>query len=135
MNEVQGIKQWTEKEKNKVSKTFYSFSSIEDFLENFVEMIYGKSIYSHYYNYVNINNFDLVGVTNRMDESLDLIYFIFGVKIKNLFVNINPNHQVGQPYNFGYSRKDFYKKYSQDYDIYINGIEMFNNLSQKHLYG
>lgn len=122
-NKVVDVEPWTHNIKLRFKKILDN--SIDDFLENFVDQNYNGSVYSYYFNSKNINDFDFVGNMQHMSESLMLINIIFNIKIYSSYININPNHEVGKPYSFSYSRKDFEKKYYKDYDIYQEGIEKF----------
>lgn len=107
--------------------------SIDYFLENFIEQNYNGSIYSHYFDSKNIKDFDFIGNISKMDESILIFNKMFNINIKKVKANINPNHQIGQPYNFKYSRNDFIKKHKKDYEIYEAGKEKFNKLKEKYL--
>ncbi len=125
------VSPWPEETKKQFSKILTH--SIDYFLENFIQQNYNGSIYSHYFDSKNIQDFDFVGDINNMDKSIFIFNKMFEINIKKIQGNINPKHKVGQPYNFKYSRNDFIKKYKKDYEIYEVGKEKFKRLEKKYL--
>jgi hypothetical protein len=129
-NEIVDVEPWNENTKKRFIKI--SEKSINDFLDSFVDENYNGSIYSYYFNSKNINDFDFVGNIQNMSESLILINNMFKINIFTSYINVNPYHNIGEPYNFLYSRKDFQKKYYKDYSIYEEGIEKFKKIYKEN---
>lgn len=91
------------------------------------------SIYSHYFNSREIEEFDFVGNMHNMKDSVELANAMFGLNIQHEQFNVNPNHEINKPYDVGYSRSEFEKENAKDYEIFYRGVEKFNSLCKQYL--
>lgn len=115
----------------KKSFSYILFMNIDDYLENFFNQNFDdSSVYSYYFDSKNINDFDFVGQTEEMTKTISLIKTAYGIEVPNIYKNRNPDRP--KEYNFKYSRFDFMKKHSIDYEIYGDGVKRFNELCKKH---
>jgi hypothetical protein len=110
-------------------KLILSKASINDFLENMSH----NQTYTHYYDDLDISDFDCVGWSSNMKETEELILKIFNIKINVVTLNINPEKKMEDVYNFQFTRNDFKKLNEKEYEIYNHGIEKFQNLCYKYL--
>lgn len=103
--------------------------SINEFLENMMH----NQTYVHYYDDLNIKDFDCIGLSNDIKKTKKLFEKIFNVKIDTHVTNNNINKKLNEPYNFKFNRTDFKKLNEQEYEIFYEGIKKFNNLCNKYL--
>lgn len=129
LNKIDDIHQWSERQK--ISHSYLTKVSLETFLEYHLP----KSTYMYYFDSRNIEDFDFVGYTYDMQTSVNLANHMFNLKTRNQETNVNPEHKISTSYECKYSRNDFYKKYEQDYEVYVKGKEKFKNLCRKYNVG
>lgn len=104
-------------------------ASVNEFLENMMH----NQTYVHYYDDLNIKDFDCIGISSNIEKTKKLFEKIFNTKINTRITNNNPNKKINEPYNFKFTRKDFKKLNDHEYKIFYDGVEKFNNLCNKYL--
>jgi hypothetical protein len=106
-----------------------SGASINEFLENMAH----NQTYPHYYDDLDIVEFDAVGWVNNMTKTQGLLSKIFNIDVDVATLNVNPNKKMIDSYSFEFSRDIFRKMNYQEYYIYNRGIEKFQQLCHKYL--
>jgi hypothetical protein len=105
-----------------------STATVEDFLYNWEE----NSLYSFYYCGKPAGVFDFIGLTERMNESSQLMYNMFGIQSNKGDFNRNEQKTLAEPYQTGYSRLTFMKDHEQEYQIYFEYLDRFHQLCKEY---
>lgn len=106
-------------------------ASVEEFLENMCH----NTTYTHYYDELDIKDFDCVGFTNSIGKTSLLVNKIFNINTQPLVnANVNPTKIKGDFYNFKFSRRQFKKLNEQEYKIFYDGLQKFESLCKTYVY-
>jgi hypothetical protein len=108
----------------KVHNIYHNEMTIEDYLEWTTE----NPTYPIFYDVKTPKDFDLVGKSESMEETVFLLKKIYNVDCGSGEKNENKMKKVGKPYETNYLRKDFEKKNKIEYDLYQEGVDRFNKL-------
>jgi hypothetical protein len=121
----------TESEKffDKIYNMYTHSMSVEDYLEWCVE----NPTYPFYFDTKNPKDFDIVGSTEDMTMTTDLLKKMYDVTSGNGDKNENIGKKIKEPYITNYSRKDFENKSIIEYELYYQGINKFNQLCREYL--
>jgi len=107
-----------------VEKTLCDNLSLEEFLEARIRNFF----YPFYYDELTPKDFYCVGITEQMEKTIKLFDKKMGEKINRSFANDNPNKDIGEPYESGYSRKDFMNQNMKEYELYYEAKKRFEEL-------
>lgn len=114
------------------NKTFTIYSNkmtVEDYLEWSID----NPTYPFYYDSKTPEQFDIVGLTENINQTIDLLKIIYGMSSGNGDYNNNSKKTIGQNYQTNYSRKQFKNKNIIEYDFYFKGKEKFEKLLSRYL--
>lgn len=111
------------------SKLIMGGASINEFLENMKH----NQTYTHYYDFLDIEDFDCVGQSSDFEKTKNLLEVMFNINIKTHITNVNPNKNINEPYNFNFNQKMFELLNQQEYEIFNRGIKKINALVKKYL--
>jgi hypothetical protein len=107
--------------------------SLEDFLSDSDHRDWSKISYSFFYDRLTPKDFSFVGVTNHMEKNRIILKKIFQVEFSKKPINVNDIKKYGTPYKVNFYKKEFKKIHKEDYDLYYEGIDKFNQLCKKYL--
>ena len=102
-------------------------------VEDYLEWSTKNPTYEFYYDKKTPSEFEVVGLTEKIEKTKELLKIIYGMSSGNGNYNNNQNKNIGQQYETKYSRKCFEKKNYIDYELYVQGKENFQKLVEKHL--
>jgi hypothetical protein len=105
-------------------------ASINDYLEN----MRPNATFTHYYDELDIKNFDCVGFTNSLGKTSVILNKMFNLNIGPHVKNVNPRKELGEFYNFKFSRRQFKKLNEQEYKIFYDGLQKFESLCKTYVY-
>jgi hypothetical protein len=111
---------------NHVRKIFEKDLSLEEFLEQREN----DCVYSFYFDIKTPKDFNFVGMTENMDTTLSLAKKIFNIELGKGNKNSGRGN-TNEPYKTGYSRKLFQEKNLNDYSLYYEGKERFEELCKQ----
>jgi hypothetical protein len=107
--------------------------SLEDFLSNPNHRNKWGINYEKYYEESLLKDFSFVGITNHMNVNRMLLKKMFDFNFSEIPINTNPKKNFSVKYDSVFKKKEFMKIYSNEYDLYFEGIDRFNQLCRKHL--
>lgn len=107
--------------------------SLEDFLTNKDHRMWSEISYSIYYDSMTPKDFSFIGVTSQMPKNRIILHTMFNFRFYRMPYNVNPLKKFDQPYKTTFYKKEFEKIYKQDYDLYYEGVDKFNQLCKKYL--
>jgi hypothetical protein len=115
---------------DKVYAIFSNDMSVEDYLEWCVD----NPTYPVYLDTKKPKDLELVGITEHMDQTVDLLRIMYGIKEAGEGVyNDNKTKPVGMPYSTKYPRGEYQKTNAIEYELYYEGKEKFAELCSKYL--
>ena len=101
-------------------------------IEEFLAHTPANQLYSHYYDTLTPRDFTIVGHTVEYSRTRELFARMTKRSLPNATLNVNPDHKAGEAYDFAYSRKDFAKRFDNDYQLYYEGLDRFKRLCSDH---
>lgn len=113
----------------KICSIYKNNMSINDYLEWSAE----NPTYPHYYDTKTPKDFDIVGITEDMENTIRLLKIIYKTNSGGGDFNKNAFKNVGKPYDNLYSRYSFELKNTIEYDIYKEAKEKFHKFLKKYL--
>lgn len=114
---------------NKIYAIYLHNMTVEDYIEWSID----NPTYQVYYDTRTPKDFEVVGVTEKMSETVELLKNMHEVLSGSGSFNENKKKAINNPYKTKYSKKEFKKKASIEYDLYNEGLDRFNTLSEKWL--
>lgn len=103
--------------------------TVEDYLEWSTDHL----TYPSYYDSATPKDFDIVGVTESMSQSIELLNKMYGMSAGGGDNNENADKEIGRPYVTNYPRAEFEKKNPIEYEMYYEGKKKFAELSKIYL--
>lgn len=101
-------------------------------IEDYLEWYHSNPTYPVYYDIKTPKDFDVVGMTENIPQTIMMLDKMYGIKIFQGSANNNPNKKVNHPYKTGYSRKSFKKQNYLEYSFYSEGKEKYHKLISKN---
>lgn len=102
-------------------------------LEDYLEWASENPTYPFYYDTKSISDFDIVGVTEDLPRTIQLLKVMYDTNSGGGDYNKNTIKEVGKPYETSYSRSAFKAKNIIEYDMYYQGRDKFNKLCSTYL--
>lgn len=103
--------------------------SVEDYLEWSID----HPTYSFYYDSKTPKDFDVVGITDSLRETSELLNKMYGMTSGNGSYNNNVNKNINSSYKTDYSRNHFKKISNIEYGLYDEGRAVFEKLCRQYL--
>lgn len=113
----------------KIYNIYKNNMSVEDYLEWSIE----NPTYPHYYDTKMPCDFDLVGLTEEIEKSRQLLKIIYQTSSGGGDSNKNLAKNIKEPYKTLYSRSQFEAKNLIEYDFYQQAKEKFYKFCKKYL--
>jgi hypothetical protein len=111
---------------DKIYALYDSNMSVEDYLEWTID----NPTYPIYYDTLTPKDFDIVGVTEDIPKTIELLKLIYNVDAGMGDYNKNDTKKINKPYDTKFSRSEFEYKNSIEYKMYYEGLEKFQELSK-----
>jgi hypothetical protein len=102
-------------------------------IDEYLEWASDNPTYPFYYDTKSISDFDIVGVTEDLPRTMQLLKVMYDTNSGGGDYNKNTVKEVGKPYETSYSRSAFKAKNVIEYDMYYQGIDKFNKLCSTYL--
>ena len=111
---------------NKIINIYQNNMTVEDYLEWSIN----DPTYPIYYDTKTPEDFDIVGITEYIPQTIQLLKNMYGIEAGNGDFNNNKTKIVGKPYETKFSRLEYERKNVIEYQYYKEAINKFNQLCQ-----
>lgn len=113
------------------SEKTYNIHKYNMSIEEYLEWSEDNPTYPFYYDTKTPKDFDVVGITEKMEDCIKILKEKFNLEIKGGHYNNNLKKRVGKKYKTGYSRKKFKNNNLIDYEMYYEGLEKYHMIANQ----